>query len=280
MCNNPSSNTFRLSEYLERIGVRDAVRPDLPTLAALHAAHVDAIPFEDLDPFLGRPVKLDLDSLQQKLVRNHRGGYCFEQNSLLKAALEVIGFEVMALAARVRWRAPPQSALGPRSHMLLKVGLPEGSYLADVGFGSCLLDCPLVFKTDIEQRTPLGSFLLTEAEGRYSLHAKQPDGWRTAFVFDLEPQLPSDYQLSNWYASTCPELPFVSTLILERVAGDRRYKLVNQRLTIEARDGELAEERAIGSADDLDRVLEQTFRITPPAPVEEIFARLPGPDTG
>ena len=93
---------FRLDDYLTRVGFDRAVKPDLATLAALHAAHVNAIPFEGLDPLLGRPVRLDLASVQAKLVQSRRGGYCFEQNALFKAVLETIGFQVAELGARVR----------------------------------------------------------------------------------------------------------------------------------------------------------------------------------
>src|ERR1700722_19032570 len=268
------SDSFRLAEYLKRIGIDRPVRPDFPPLAAIHAAHVDAIPFEGLDPFLGRPVKLDLDGLQEKMLSHRRGGYCFEQNTLLKAALEAIGFSVTGLAARVRWMAPPDSPLGPRSHMLLKIDLPEGPYLADVGFGACLLDRPLPFKTDVEHSTAMGRFLLTQTAGMFSLNVKQPAGWRTAYVFNLEPQLPSDYELANWYTSTNPAMPFVSTLIMERLSRDRRYKLVNDRLIVETSNAEVSEERVIGSAEEFGRVLDQTFHISLPAPAQEIFARL------
>ena len=267
-------DTFALTEYLQRIGIDAAVKPDLATLSAIHAAHVDAIPFEGLDPFLGREVNLDLAAIQEKLLRNHRGGYCFEQNTLLKAALEAIGFTVTGLAGRVRWMAPADSPLGPRSHMLLKIDLPEGPYLADVGFGACLLDRPLPFETDVEHSTAMGKFLLTQAGGLFSLNVKQPAGWRTAYVFNLEPQIPSDYEVANWYTSTSQKVPFASTLIMERLTPDRRYQLINNRLVIQLRDGEIAEERVLGSADELARVLDQTFHVSPPAPAQEIFARL------
>jgi N-hydroxyarylamine O-acetyltransferase len=145
-----------------------------------------------------------------------------------------------------------------------------------VGFGAFLLDLPLPFETDVEHCTAMGKFLLTESDGMFSLNVMQPAGWRTAYVFNLEPQIPSDYELANWYTSTSPRVPFVSTLIIERLASDRRYKLVNNRFTIETRDGEVVDERVISSADDFGRVLDQTFRISPPAPVREIFARFGG----
>jgi N-hydroxyarylamine O-acetyltransferase len=265
------STEFRLDNYLARIGFGGKIEPDLATLSAIHAAHVDAIPFEDFDPLLRRPVNLDLASVQKKLVGSRRGGYCFEQNMLFKAALEAIGFKVTGLGGRVRWMSPPDSPLGPRGHMLLKVDLADGPYLADVGFGTCMLDSPLQVKTDVEQRTAMGTYRLTEANGLFSLSATQPAGWRTMYVFNLEPQIQSDYELGNWYTSTSPLVPFYSMLIMERVSGDKRYKLINRTFTIEARDGQVAVERSIGSADELRQVLDEIFNVTSPAPVEEIF---------
>jgi N-hydroxyarylamine O-acetyltransferase len=270
------SNDFRLDRYLARIGMSGPIRPDLATLAAIHATHVHAIPFEGLDPLLRRPVSLELAALQEKLVDHRRGGYCFEQNALLKAALEAIGFNVTGLSGRVRWMAPPDSPLGPRTHMVLKVDLSDGTYLADVGFGACVLDSPLRLKSDVEQRTAMGTYRLSEADGLFALSTKQPAGWRTMYAFNLEPQIQSDYELGNWYTSTSPLVPFTNMLIMERVSNERRYKLVNLILTIEARDGQVVVERSIGSAEQLRQVLDETFNVMPPAPVEEIFARISG----
>lgn len=267
------SQEFRLDNYLARIGHRGALKPDLATLSALHAAHVDAIPFEGLDPLLRRPVHIDLPSVQAKLVDNRRGGYCFEQNALLKAALEAIGFTVTGLSARVRWRAPPDSPLGPKTHMLLKVDLPEGPYVADVGFGACLLDRPLQFRTGVEQPTAMGTYRIGGANGLFAVDTRQPGGWRTMYVFDLAPQIQSDYELSNYYTSTSSFVPFTGMLVMERVAPEARYKLVNRRLTVEAREGEVQLERAIDSAEDLRQVLHETFNVEPPAPIEEVFAK-------
>ncbi|MGC2825913.1 MAG: arylamine N-acetyltransferase [Pseudolabrys sp.] len=270
------SNEFRLNNYLSRIGYRGKIEPNLAMLTAIHTRHVDAIPFEGLDPLLHRPVKLDIASLQEKLVDSRRGGYCFEQNLLFKAALEEIGFKVAGLSGRVRWMSPPDSPLGPREHITLKVDLPDGPYLVDIGFGVCVIDKPLQLKTDVEQRTAMGTYRLGKADGLFSLSAKQPGGWRNMYVFDLEPQIQADYELGNWYTSTSPLVPFISTLVVERVSSDKRYKLVNRRLRIEARDGEVTSERSIGSAEELRQVLDETFNVTPPVQIEEIFARTGG----
>ena len=268
------SHDFRLNNYLARIGFRGTIEPNLVTLSALHAAHVDAIPFEGFDPLLRRPVKLDIASLQEKLVEGRRGGYCFEQNLLFKAALEAIGFNVTGLSARVRWMSPPDAPLGPREHITLRVDLSDGPYLVDVGFGVCVIDMPLQLKTGVVQKTAMGTYRLDESGGLFSLSAKQPAGWRTMYVFDLAPQIQSDYELGNWYTSTSPLVPFTSMLVMERVSNDKRYKLVNRRLRIETRDGELMSERSIGSAEEMRQVLDETFNVAPPAPVEDVYNRI------
>jgi N-hydroxyarylamine O-acetyltransferase len=120
---------FDLDAYLDRIGLAGR-----PTLAEMHRAHATSIPFENLDPRRGVPVSLALEDLQQKLVAERRGGYCFEQNLLFKGALEAVGARVEPLLARVRVGAEP-GVTRPRSHLLLRVELDGGCWHADVGFG-------------------------------------------------------------------------------------------------------------------------------------------------
>jgi N-hydroxyarylamine O-acetyltransferase len=270
------SDAFRLENYLARIGHNGAAAANLETLKTLHALHPDAISFEALDSFLRRPVQIDLASIVAKLVEDKRGGYCFEQNLLFKAALKAIGFEVTGLAGRVRWMSPPDSPLGPKTHMMLRVDLADGPYLADVGFGACLLDAPLQLKTDIEQTTAMGTYRLTQSDGLLSLGAKRQGGWRTMYVFDLHPQIQADYELGNWFTSTNPFIPLTSRLILERLAGERRYRLVDRAFSTEARDGDVITERTLRNADELGEVLRDTFKVTPPVPAAEIFDKIGG----
>jgi len=270
------TDEFQLDKYLARICYGGAVAANLKTLSALVAAHVDAIAFEGLDPLLRRPVNLDLASVQSKLVDGRRGGYCFEQNTLFKAALATIGFRVTGLAGRGRWMSPPDSPLGPKVHMMLKVDLPEGAFLADVGFGACLLDAPLELTADIDQRTAMGTYRLSRSDGLFSLSAKQPAGWRTMYAFDMQPQIPADYVLGSWFTSTSPLVPFTSRLIMERLANDRRYKLNNRTFLTEAREGEVTDQRELAGAGEFSQVVNDIFRISLPEPAEKIFERLEG----
>ena len=68
----PSTKPIDLQAYLERIGLRQPVAPNLQTLRAIITAHVATIPFENLDPFLGISPALDITSVQRKLVRRAR----------------------------------------------------------------------------------------------------------------------------------------------------------------------------------------------------------------
>lgn len=106
-------SAFAIEPYLARIGMVQPQAADLPTLRALHLAHRSAIPFENLDIQLGRPIRLDIESLQDKLIGARRGGYCFEHNTLFLHALRALGFDVEPCEARVR--PPDTTVLTPRT---------------------------------------------------------------------------------------------------------------------------------------------------------------------
>jgi N-hydroxyarylamine O-acetyltransferase len=81
-----------LDAYFERIGWGGSTHATFHTLSDLIHAHMTAIPFENLDVLLGRSIRLDLEGIQDKLVRARRGGYCFEHSTLLASVLERLGF--------------------------------------------------------------------------------------------------------------------------------------------------------------------------------------------
>ncbi|SUA43176.1 Arylamine N-acetyltransferase [Nocardia africana] len=108
-----------LPAYLARIGFTGEPAPTLDTLRALQYAHTTTIPFENIEPVLKRPVLLDLPSLQDKIVRSRRGGYCYENVGLFAAALERIGFGVTGLHGRVSMGA--RGEIRPATHALLRV---------------------------------------------------------------------------------------------------------------------------------------------------------------
>ena len=263
-----------LAAYFARIGYGGPATATLDTLRALQALHPAAIPFEDLDPFLGRPVPLDLAALERKLIGARRGGYCFEQNMIFSTVLRRLGFAVADLAGRVVWGRDPDDPAAPRTHRLMSVAVDGATWLADVGFGGYLIDAPLRLEAGLAQTTPTGRWRLTEAEGRWTLEAGVQDEWRPAYRFTHEAQAAIDYELANWYTATHPHSRFRNNLLLERLTPAWRATLFNRQLTHRYPDGR-TETRELADAAALGAVLEAVFDIAPPAPAAAIFARLP-----
>jgi N-hydroxyarylamine O-acetyltransferase len=203
-----------LGAYLERIGLRGR-----PTLAGVHRAHLTSIPFENLDPQRGVPVSLAPEDLERKLVDERRGGYCFEQNMLLKAALEDLGAEVELLLARVRMGAPP-GAVRPRSHLVLRVEAEGSSWHADVGFGLGSLLEPIPFGPGAPHEQAGWRFRVVEEGPVLVLQTERGDGWVDLYGFDPEPVPPVDVETANWHTATHPRSPFVSGLVVAAQRGD------------------------------------------------------------
>ena len=265
---------FDPSAYLARIGYAGPREASLQVLRDLHRLHAAAIAFENLSPLMGEPVPLALPDLEAKLVRGGRGGYCFEQNALFRAALLALGFEVQSLAARVRWGLAPDAPSGARSHMALLVRLAEGPFVADVGFGGMTMSGPLALDTGEAQQTPHERFRLEAAPGgEYDLQAETGETWRTLYRFDLVPHLPQDYEPLNWFTATNPGSPFPNQLMAARAEPHRRLALANTRFTVREQ-GQAAVERTLGSLDELGRVLSEDFGLTLPAGFERVGDKL------
>ncbi|MDB5832721.1 MAG: hypothetical protein JWR14_2551 [Caballeronia sp.] len=257
---NQTLSPAQLAAYFDRIGYTGPQQATSETLHALHRLHPQVIPFENLDSLLGRTPRLDLASVFAKLVSGRRGGYCYEHNLLFRAVLDTLGFNTTGLAARVVWNDP--TAIPPRTHMTLLVETPDETWLADVGFGSMTLSAPLLFDAGREQATPHEPFRLNLIErGDFLLQVKLGDAWRPIYRFDLEPQLPADYAMANHYVSTYPESIFLNHLIVARVMPGQRQTLFDTTLS---QRGETESKRELASAEELRRVLQDTFGLALP----------------
>ena len=248
--------------YLERIGYTGPRTVSLDTLDAMHLHHPQAIPFENLNPLLRWPVRLDAASLQQKLVRDGRGGYCYEHNLFFSHVLRQLGFRVKWLAARVMWNVP-EGIVRPRSHMLLLIDLDNRRYVADVGFGGLTLTAPLRLEADIEQSTPHELFRLIASGDGFVMQAKCGDSWRSLYAFDLQEQVLSDYELVNWYLCNNPASHFVTGLVAARPDRECRYALRGTELTVHHVNGG-TERRLLTSSEEVRASLEQMFHLTLP----------------
>lgn len=254
--------------YFRRIGYGGRREPSLEVLQTLVSRHTQTIAFENLNPWLRWPVYLDRASIEYKIVQSGRGGYCYEQNGLFSYVLRALGFSVRHLGARVLWGRPP-GAQTPRSHMLLHVTIDDQPYLVDVGFGGMTPTGVLRFEPEVAQATPHEPYRLLHSGADFLMQAEVQGEWATLYRFDLQEQLPVDYEVSSWYLCNHPQSHFIAGLTVARSAPDARYALRNTELAIHRRNG--SEHLSLTSVAALRTALTDTFLLTlPDAPALDL----------
>ncbi len=228
---------FDRDAWLARIGFAGSTAPTLETLNRLVFAQSHAIAYETLDIMLGRPPRLDLATLQLKMIAGGRSGYCFEQNMLFRAGLRALGYDITSLQGRVI-RGLPIDARRPAIHMLLQVNLPEGPYLADVGFGNLAPTAALLLKLGVEQTTPHETMRFIDVGGELTLQSKLRGGWEHIYRVIPYPRYDGEYEITNWYTGTHPDAPYQANIIAARPGPDRtRITMFNARVTVRDADG-------------------------------------------
>ena len=187
---------------------------------------------------LGRTPKLDVASLQSKMISGGRGGYCLEQNMLFREGLRSLGYKITSLQGRVV-RGMAIDAPRPAIHMLLQVDMPEGPYLADVGFGNLAPTSALLLRAGLEQETPHEPMRFIDVGGELTLQAKLRDTWEHIYRVIPYPRFDGEYEITNWYTGTHPDAPYQSNIIAARPGPNRtRITMFNRRVTVRHATGE------------------------------------------
>jgi N-hydroxyarylamine O-acetyltransferase len=233
--------TFDLAAYLARIGLREPPPADRAGLAALQAAHLDAIGFDDLEAALGRIPGVALERVQEKLVAQGRGGWCFEHVVLFGAALDAVGFTAHRHVALM---SPERGNDRPRTHALLRVALPEGDVIADVGLGSGPLE-PLALAPRPPEPTLGGWLWGFERRGprRWRLLTRRGDDVLAVHEFETTPASAADFAVGNRHAATHPASPFPGRLVAMRRTRAEHRRLDGRTLTVTLPDGRERQEQ-------------------------------------
>lgn len=249
--------------YLQRLGYDAPPAPTLQTLQALQLRHVCTFAFESLSTLMHVPVPIDLPSVEQKVLLEGRGGYCYELNQMFLALLQELGFDARGITGRVVMGGPPEAHTA-RTHRLSLVTLEGVRYISDVGFGGMVPSSPLQLDTDTVQATAHEPYRLTfDGQGSYTLWAQVAGEWRGLYVFDLQVQAAIDYEIGNWYVSTHPDSPFVGQLKVARLAPGKRHTLNNASYAVHYLDRP-SEKHTLESADELLDLLTATFGVRVP----------------
>ncbi len=222
--------------YLERLGMPRPSRSDAGALAALHRAHLDRVPFENLSIHLGEPLSLDSADLIDKIVTRQRGGFCYELNGAFAMLLAALGFRVGRLAARV---ASPAGLGPPLDHLVLLVHPDDGSgpWLADVGFGDHAA-LPIRFDLRTDQPDPAGTFRLADAP------PDDIDVLRDSTVryrVERRERELSEFAAMCWYQEHSPQSHFTRNLVCSRLADGERVS-ISGRTLIRTRNGVRSEQ--------------------------------------
>lgn len=248
----------QLEAYLARIGVERPAQADAAALGAIHRAHALGITWEAIDCFMGWPVSVDPQAVWTKIVAGRRGGWCYELNGLLGAALAALGFDVTRLCGGVRREDIGDEMVG--NHLSLRVDLADGPWLAETGLGDALVDPIPLRLGPVTQRG--FAFAIEQADGdwlRFRNHrfAGGPS-------FDFRPDYADEDRLAGMHEvlRTTERSPFRNNLVVQRHFPDRIESVINRTRRTVTPAG--VTEAPIASAAELAALLEGTFFLDVP----------------
>jgi N-hydroxyarylamine O-acetyltransferase len=240
-----------LDALLTRIGLDRTPAADAEGLRVLHRAYLARMPYEDLAVQLGETGPLDEAALAERVLRDGRGGYCFELNTLLAALLRAVGFVVTHHEAVV-------GGEGPTNHMALLVHLDDERWLADAGLGEGFV-VPLPFR---EGRVVVGPFSYSlERENGVTWWMGQHE-WGSFSGFRMtEEEAPlSAFDEHHRRLASDPSSSFVKTLVVQQPHEDRIVTL--RARTLSSIGPSVDSKRVVEDRDELAATLRGVFGIT------------------
>jgi N-hydroxyarylamine O-acetyltransferase len=245
-----------LPAYLERIAYTGPLSASAETLRALQLAHMYAVPFENLDIHLGRPLSLDHEALFAKIVTRRRGGFCYELNGLLGRMLEELGFRVRLLSAEV---ARSTGGFSPKFDHLALCVEREDPWLVDVGFGNGFR-LPVRLNDEADQPQGASSYRIAK-EGEYRVLLRRDEGrdWTPQYRFTLAPHALPEFNDRCLFHQTSPESHFTQGRICTVATPTGRITLVGMRLIETTPSGRT--ERDLANGVEYAEVLRERFGV-------------------
>jgi len=182
------------------------LKPSLQVLKKLQKTHLLNVPFENLDIIAKIPIELNIEKLYAKIVKNNRGGFCYELNGLFFQLLKNIGFEVKMVSARVYNKTENYGA--EYDHMVIITRIKKDDYLCDVGFGEFAF-APLKIEVNTIQQDKRGLFRIEEYNSKYLQVSKNDtDKWIPEYIFSLQSRELKEYEEMCNYHQTSPDSHF------------------------------------------------------------------------
>lgn len=251
---------MNVEKYLQRLDLRRSeVGHDVQSLARLQRLHLLNIPFENLDIHWKRTIELDERKFFDKIIGEHRGGFCYELNGLFAALLNALGFKTRLVSARV---CGPGGKLGPEfDHLAIIVTIDGEDYLSDVGFGD-FTAAPLKLSFGVEQLDPNGIFVVKPTESEYlEVVNETNDGWDSCYIFKPDARRLSDFSEMCVFHQTSPDSHFTSGKLCSQMVADGRKTLTDKKFVVSSNGSKIDYE--ISSEEEFILVLAREFGIRP-----------------
>jgi len=222
------------NEYLKVVGLEKRP-PDLAFLAELTSRHLANFPFSSVGPMLGDELPLDVDAVYRRIVIDRRGGYCFEQNGLMQAVLEELGFRTTLCLARVIHNQDTHPGL---THRITLVEIEGAQYVADVGFGATGPRFPVSMSGE-ETRENFRVFRIAEGRpGEFHMQWLKDGSYYSLYRFERHRYGQSDCEVGHFYSHKHPAANFVNHLVVARIMADEIRSLRNRDYRVITANGE------------------------------------------
>ncbi|EFU83401.1 N-hydroxyarylamine O-acetyltransferase [Staphylococcus lugdunensis] len=216
----------------------DSERYSEPSLEALNdyaTRFMYTVPFENINVQNGIPISVDINDLYHKIVDNHRGGFCYELNTLFQAYLKAKGFDAQMMSATVHTANGGHRLEG--SHVSLVVPLQGTYYVTDVGFGDLPLHAmPITLEQDSQPVQDIsGTFRAifeNENKTRFFVQKWESDTWKTKYDAILKASSIDAFKDKINYNETHPDSIFVQNLLITQPKSYGRVTMSQQHLTV------------------------------------------------
>lgn len=248
------------SKYLESISEVLAAS-DFEKLNFLISEHLNRFSFNNVE-VLGKGNILNLESshLQDKILVQKGGGYCFEQNGLFFDLLKEQGFDAESKLARVVYNRDIDA---PKTHRFTLVRIESLTYLVDVGFGPYTPNVAVPIDGTSVHATNGDQYRVVKInEGKWQLEVLREDEFFSLYQFDDGFYTESDFKVANYYTNTHPESKFVNELVVSRKFDNEIHFINNLNyVKITGTNQKLREDRQIQSSSELKSLLSDVFQL-------------------
>lgn len=246
-------------DRLEMIYDKDKWKPSEENLRILQNVHIAKIPYENLSILMKEPISLNGNDLYNKIIVEHRGGYCFEVNGLFTHLLKALGYQVIVYNCRFIYE---DQGVQVRRHRIMKVDFKQASYITDVSFRNESPRFPLKFVCDEVQWDGIAEYKFTKNDyyGYVMWQKLDREDWKMIFGFDESPQSETDFFLPNYFCETHPQSPFIDEPHMSICPANEHITIAGRKFVI-SKKNIIVEKNTIHSGEEFCHLCKKYFGI-------------------